>query len=139
MGHSGGGPPIGLGGLHVSGRCPGVGSGIVARERLACARAVLPLFANAYPHQLSGGMRNRVALARRLVTEPNILLMDEPFSRLDARELLCIHAERAVSILLVTHNVRRGSLSGLSNYRNLASTRALVGILRSAIADKEQP
>jgi ABC-type nitrate/sulfonate/bicarbonate transport system ATPase subunit len=88
-----------------------------ARERLARARANLALvgladFADAYPHQLSGGMRSRVAMARSLVTEPDILLMDEPFSRLDAQtrasmhgELLRIHASRALSILFVTHDV----------------------------------
>ena len=88
-----------------------------ARERLARARAGLALvglsdFDNAYPHQLSGGMRSRIALARSLVTEPDILLMDEPFSRLDAQtrsamhnELLRIHASRQMSILFVTHDV----------------------------------
>jgi ABC-type nitrate/sulfonate/bicarbonate transport system ATPase subunit len=88
-----------------------------ARERLARARANLALvglsdFADAYPHQLSGGMRSRVAMARSLVTEPDILLMDEPFSRLDAQtrasmhgELLRIQTSRPLSILFVTHDV----------------------------------
>jgi NitT/TauT family transport system ATP-binding protein len=88
-----------------------------AAERAHRARAELDLvglgkFADAYPHQLSGGMRSRVALARSLVTQPNVLLMDEPFSRLDAqtrgtmhRELLRIHALRRISILFVTHDV----------------------------------
>jgi NitT/TauT family transport system ATP-binding protein len=88
-----------------------------AAERRERARAVLALvgldeFADAYPHQLSGGMRSRVALARSLVGEPDLLLMDEPFSRLDAltrgtmhRELLRIHELRGMSILFITHDV----------------------------------
>ena len=86
-------------------------------ERLQRAREALNLvglseFAQSYPHQLSGGMRSRVAMARSIVAEPNILLMDEPFSRLDAQtrvslhhELLRIHATRKLSILFVTHDV----------------------------------
>jgi ABC-type nitrate/sulfonate/bicarbonate transport system ATPase subunit len=88
-----------------------------AGERKEKARAGLALvgladFADSYPHQLSGGMRSRVALARSLVTEPAILLMDEPFSRLDAqtrgtmhRELLRIQDLRRMTILFVTHDV----------------------------------
>jgi ABC-type nitrate/sulfonate/bicarbonate transport system ATPase subunit len=87
------------------------------QERLRRAREALNFvglseFAQAYPHQLSGGMRSRIALARSIVAEPDILLMDEPFSRLDPqtrgalhRELLQIHAARKMSILFVTHDV----------------------------------
>ncbi|MDC7785525.1 ABC transporter ATP-binding protein [Rhodoplanes sp. TEM] len=84
------------------------------RERSQAQLSLVGLgdFASAYPHQLSGGMRSRVALARSLVTEPDILLMDEPFSRLDAQtrttmhtELLRIHRERGMSIVFVTHDV----------------------------------
>jgi NitT/TauT family transport system ATP-binding protein len=82
------------------------------RARAALGLVDLAEFADAYPHQLSGGMRSRVALARSLVSEPDILLMDEPFSRLDAqtrtamhRELLRVHAMRPMSILFVTHDV----------------------------------
>jgi NitT/TauT family transport system ATP-binding protein len=93
------------------------GGSMPAAERRERARAALALvgldeFVDAYPHQLSGGMRSRVALARSLVGEPDLLLMDEPFSRLDAqtrgtmhRELLRIHQLRGMSILFVTHDV----------------------------------
>jgi NitT/TauT family transport system ATP-binding protein len=93
-----------------------------AAERWRRAGAVLDLvglaaFAKSYPHQLSGGMRSRVALARSLVGEPDLLLMDEPFSRLDAqtrgsmhRELLRIHTMRRLSILFVTHDVEEAGV-----------------------------
>lgn len=86
-------------------------------ERDKRARRVLDLmdlsgFAKAYPHQLSGGMRSRVALARSLVLEPAILLMDEPFGRLDAQTRAQMHAEVLrlkdmldMSIIFVTHDV----------------------------------
>lgn len=69
-------------------------------------------FAKAWPHQLSGGMRSRVALARSLVVEPRILLMDEPFSKLDPStrgqmhdELLRLHALTGMTVVFVTHDV----------------------------------
>jgi ABC-type nitrate/sulfonate/bicarbonate transport system ATPase subunit len=82
------------------------------RAQRGLALVGLADFTDAFPHQLSGGMRSRVALARSLVGEPDILLMDEPFSRLDAQtrtmmhnELLQIHARRGMSIVCVTHDV----------------------------------
>jgi NitT/TauT family transport system ATP-binding protein len=86
-------------------------------ERRSRARDALQLvgladFEDAFPYQLSGGMRSRVALARSLVLEPGILLMDEPFSRLDAQtrslmhqELLRIQQLKHVTIVFVTHDV----------------------------------
>lgn len=72
----------------------------------------LEKFADSFPHELSGGMRSRAALGRSLVTEPSILLMDEPFSKLDPSirtqmhdEVLRIAALRQMSVLFVTHDV----------------------------------
>jgi sulfonate transport system ATP-binding protein len=92
--------------------------GVPKAERGAKAREYLRLvhlqqFMDSYVHQLSGGMRQRVALARALATEPDVLLMDEPFAALDAQtrdllhdELERIWAETGRTIIFVTHNVR---------------------------------
>jgi NitT/TauT family transport system ATP-binding protein len=73
----------------------------------------LSQFNDSYIHQLSGGMRQRVALARALATEPDVLLMDEPFAALDAQtrdllhdELERVWTETGRTIVFVTHNVR---------------------------------
>jgi NitT/TauT family transport system ATP-binding protein len=81
-----------------------------AREWIA--RVGLAGFERYYPHQLSGGMRKRVALAQTLINHPRILLMDEPFSALDVQtralmenELLDLWASTGASVVFVTHDL----------------------------------
>jgi NitT/TauT family transport system ATP-binding protein len=92
-------------------------SGVGRAERRRRAQAMLDLvglgeLANRWPHQLSGGQRQRVSLARALAVEPDVLLMDEPFSALDSftrevlqDELLRIRAATGRTILFVTHDI----------------------------------
>jgi NitT/TauT family transport system ATP-binding protein len=72
----------------------------------------LDKFSNAYPHELSGGMKQRVAIARTLVNQPRILLMDEPFGALDAQSrskmqahLLEIWRNIDITIVFITHDL----------------------------------
>ncbi|MGZ3478530.1 MAG: ABC transporter ATP-binding protein, partial [Polyangiales bacterium] len=100
-------------------------------------------FRDHYPHELSGGMRQRGAIARALATDPAVLLMDEPFAALDAqtREILQAEVERIFletrkTIVFVTHNVREAV--------RLADRIVLMGtrpgrILRSVPIDLPRP
>jgi len=83
-----------------------------AQARAWLARVGLADFGDRYPHQLSGGMRKRTALAQTLALDPDIILMDEPFSALDIQtrqlmedEVLALWAEKRKAVLFITHDL----------------------------------
>lgn len=91
------------------------------RERVAELLALTRLegFGGKYPHELSGGMQQRVSIARALIHDPAILLMDEPFGALDAMtreqmnmDLMKIQAQSGKTILLITHSIPEAVLLG---------------------------
>ena len=98
-----------MAGLEFRGIAPGEAR---ARGEEWLRRVGLAGFGDRYPHQMSGGMRKRLALAQTLSLSPDILLMDEPFSALDVQtrqlmenELLALWAEDRKSVLFITHDL----------------------------------
>ncbi len=98
--------------------------GVDRRERTERAASLIEAiglrgFADYYPHQLSGGMQQRVGLARALAIDPKILLLDEPFGSLDSvtrrllqEDLLALHYTTQKTVLLVTHSVDEAARLG---------------------------
>jgi NitT/TauT family transport system ATP-binding protein len=103
-------------GLKINGESLTLKEGVVEHY---LERVKLEHVADAYPHQLSGGMRQRVAIARTLANSPDLILMDEPFGALDPetrwqmQELLLevVHKEQ-MSVLLVTHDIEEALYLG---------------------------
>ena len=103
--------------LTASGRLKG--SEAEERAMHYITKVNLAKFANSFPHTLSGGMKQRVAIARGMAMEPAILLMDEPFAALDAltrqkmqEELLQLWEDTRFTVLFVTHSIPEAVLIG---------------------------
>ena len=103
--------------LQASGRLPRKAAEEKALEYIA--KVNLAPFADSFPHTLSGGMKQRVAIARSLALDPRMLLMDEPFASLDAltrrkmqEELLTIWEATQTTLLFVTHSIDEAVLLG---------------------------
>lgn len=96
--------------LKASGRASGAEA--TERARSYIDKVGLTKFSDSYPHMLSGGMKQRVAIARGMAMEPDVLLMDEPFAALDALtrrkmqdELLRLWEDTRFTVLFVTHSI----------------------------------
>lgn len=115
-----------------------------ARELLQAFR--LGEFAERYPHQLSGGMRQRAALARTLAVDPSVLLLDEPFSAVDAQTRIMLQHDLAQTLmrakktaLLITHDLQEAVI--LSDRVLVMSRRPgkIIDEIKVDIPDRDQP
>ena len=125
--------------------------GVPARERRERAHALLIKchlsgFENHYPHQLSGGMRQRAALARTLAVDPLVLLMDEPFSALDAQTKMVLQQDLSKTVaaegktaVFITHDLAEAVL--LSDRVLVMSSRpgTIVEEIRIELPERENP
>ncbi|GAA4387128.1 ABC transporter ATP-binding protein [Tsukamurella soli] len=124
-------------------------AGIGRRQRATRAREVLDLvgldaFRDRYPHELSGGMKQRVAIARSLAYEPKVLLMDEPYAALDAQtreslqvELRSIWQRTGATVVFITHGIEEAVYLGQRVAVMTSRPGRLKTILPIDLADRE--
>ena len=125
--------------LTASGRLPVREA--AARARLYLEKVKLASFADSFPHTLSGGMKQRAAIARAMAMEPQVLLMDEPFAALDAltrtqmqEELLQLWSDTQTTLLFVTHSIEEAIRVG----RRILLLSAHPGTVKAEISSSGQ-
>jgi len=127
---------------------------VAARTAEAVEAVGLTRVADSFPHQLSGGMQQRVAIARVLANKPAVLLMDEPFGALDAltrsdmqHELRRLHRDAGVTVVFVTHSIEEAVyladrvvvMAGGSAHGNSGHVREIVDVDLGADRDPTSP